>query len=243
MTIPPKQDTIAPILNTNTFRVWFDGTNQIIEKLNPLEFYSITADSGNNAGITVEVNRSTGAAVVGLDLPMHITGDHQFGGTIGFLDSVVFTGVTMDVSGTTLAGNVVRTLNGLTGDVVTSLVGVGLPGDIENGNILVYSPNGSTLVAYDLFTGGTFDANNSFRFGSSGGMQIGTGGIKYGSSNSLKGNVQIFGATGTQVSFYDASFDPTNESESGGHLFFGRIGRDNNDPMGLVYTGGRTEGF
>ena len=149
----------------------------------------------------------------------------------------------MDVSGTTLAGNVVRTLNGQTGDVITSLVGVGLPGNIANGNILVYSPNGSTLVAYDLFTGGTFDANNSFRFGSSGGMQIGTGGIKYGSSNSLKGNVQIFGATGTQVSFHDASFDPTNESESGGHLFFGRIGRDSNDPMGLVYTGGRTEGF
>ena len=80
--------------------------------------------------------------------------------------------------------------------------------------MLVYSPSGSTLVAYSLFTGGTFDSNNPFRFGGSGGMLLGTGGA-YGFVNQQKGNVQIFGVTGAQISLHDASFNPTSEPESG----------------------------
>ena len=243
MTIPPFGDNISNITDANTFRVWFDATNSLIQKINPLEVYGITAGVGEVAGITLDINRATGAAVIGLDLPLHITGPHKFGGGISFENEVRFKGLTVDAHGATFFGNLVRSFNGQTGDITAALTGIGLPGGIQNGDILVYSPNGSTLVAYSLFAGGTFDNNNTFRFGGSGGMLLGTGGVSYGFMNHQKGNVQIFGVTGAQISLHDASFDPTSEPESGAHMFFGRIGRGNNDPMGFVYTGGKTSGF
>ena len=94
MTIPPNGDNIGTITDANTFRVWFDSTNRLITKLNPLEFYSITAGSGEVAGITIDLNRTTGAAVVGLSLPGHITGPHKFGGGITFENEVRFSGST-----------------------------------------------------------------------------------------------------------------------------------------------------
>ena len=57
---------------------------RLIQKLNPLEIYGITAGVGEVAGITIDINRATGAAVIGLDLPLHITGPHKFGGGISF---------------------------------------------------------------------------------------------------------------------------------------------------------------
>lgn len=243
MTIPPFGDNISNITDANTFRVWFDATNSLIQKLNPLEIYGITAGVGEVAGITLDINRATGAAVIGLDLPLHITGPHKFGGGISFENEVRFKGLTVDAHGATFFGNLVRSFNGQTGDITAALTGVGLPGDIENGDILIFSPNGSTLAAYSLFTGGTFENNDAFRFGASGGMLLGTGGSTYGFIEQQKGNVQIFGVTGAQISLHDLSFDPTSEPESGAHMFFGRIGRGNNDPMGFVYTGGKTSGF
>ena len=243
MTIPPFGDNISNVTDANTFRVWFDATNSLIQKLNPLEIYGITAGVGEVAGITLDINRATGAAVIGLDLPLHITGPHKFGGGISFENEVRFKGLTVDAHGATFFGNLVRSFNGQTGDITAALTGVGLPLNIANGDILIYSPNGGTLSAYSLFTGGTFDSNNPFRFGGSGGMLLGTGGASYGFVNQQKGNVQIFGVTGAQISLHDASFDPTSEPESGAHMFFGRIGRGNNDPMGFVYTGGKTSGF
>ena len=243
MTIPPFGDNISNVTDANTFRVWFDATNSLIQKLNPLEIYGITAGVGEVAGITLDINRATGAAVIGLDLPLHITGPHKFGGGISFENEVRFKGLTVDAHGATFFGNLVRSFNGQTGDITAALTGIGLPGNIANGDMLVFAPNGSTLVAYSLFTGGTFDSNNPFRFGGSGGMLLGTGGASYGFVNHQKGNVQIFGVTGAQISLHDASFVPTSEPESGAHMFFGRIGRGNNDPMGFVYTGGKTSGF
>ena len=243
MTIPPFGDNISNITDANTFRVWFDATNSLIQKLNPLEIYGITAGVGEVAGITLDINRTTGAAVIGLDLPLHITGPHKFGGGISFENEVRFKGLTVDAHGATFFGNIVRSFNGQTGDISAALTGIGLPGNIANGDMLVYSPNGSTLVAYSLFTGGTFDNNNTFRFGGSGSMLLGTGGSTYGFVNHQKGNVQIFGVTGAQISLHDVSFDASSEPESGAHMFFGRIGRGNNDPMGFVYTGGKTGAF
>ena len=246
MTIPPNNDNISNVTDTNTFRSWFDATNSIITKLNPLQIYSLAAGSGDIAGITIGVNTATGVATVGLSLPVHITGPHKFGDSITFENEVKFSGLTIDIHGSTFYGNVVRSFNGKTGDISEALTGIGLPSGIENGDILVYSPNGSTLIAYSLFTGGTFDPNEpnaAFRFGGSGGMLLGTGGASYGFANHQKGNVQLFGVTGAQISLHDASFNPTSEPETSGHLFFGRIGRGNNDPMGLVYTGGNTTGF
>ena len=65
MTIPPFGDNISNVTDANTFRVWFDATNSLIQKLNPLEIYGITAGVGEVAGITLDINRSTGAAVIG----------------------------------------------------------------------------------------------------------------------------------------------------------------------------------
>ena len=244
MTIPPNEDNITNVTDTNTFRVWFDATNSLIQKVNPLEIYGVTAGSGEVAGITIDINRATGAAVVGLDLPLNITGDHIFVNAITFANEVRFAGTTVDAHGATFFGNLVRSFNGQTGDITAALTGIGLPGGIENGDILVYSPNGSTLVAYSLFGGGTFENNAFARFGGSGGLILGSTGSGYGSVSQNKGNVQLFGVTGAQISLFDNSFDPnTSEPEAGGHIFFGRIGRDSNDPMGLVYTGGKTSGF
>ena len=172
MTIPPNNDNISNVTDTNTFRSWFDATNSIITKLNPLQIYSLAAGSGDIAGITIGVNTATGVATVGLSLPVHITGPHKFGDSITFENEVKFSGLTIDIHGSTFYGNVVRSFNGKTGDISEALTGIGLPGGIENGDILVYSPNGSTLIAYSLFTGGTFDPNEpnaAFRFGGSGG--------------------------------------------------------------------------
>ena len=58
MTIPPFGDNISNVTDANTFRVWFDATNSLIQKLNPL-IYGITAGVGEVAGITIDINRTT----------------------------------------------------------------------------------------------------------------------------------------------------------------------------------------
>ena len=257
MTIPPNGDNIGTITDANTFRVWFDSTNRLITKLNPLEFYSITAGSGEVAGITIDLNRTTGAAVVGLSLPGHITGPHKFGGGITFENEVRFSGSTVDFGGATLFGQVVRTVNGLTGDLTLTVTGIGVPAGMGKGDMLIY--NGSTMVAYDLFTGGSDadggfsadgDINKFFRFGGSGGMQLGTadaGPLGVISANRQSGNIELFGATGAMVSYHDSSYNAYGGgalNEEGSFYYFGRINGRSSDNMGVVITGGgSTTGF
>lgn len=257
MTIPPNGDNIGTITDANTFRVWFDSTNRLITKLNPLEFYSITAGSGEVAGITIDLNRTTGAAVVGLSLPGHITGPHKFGGGITFENEVRFSGSTVDFGGATLFGQVVRTVNGLTGDLTLTVTGIGVPAGMGKGDMLIY--NGSTMVAYDLFTGGSDadggfsadgDINKFFRFGGSGGMQLGTadaGPLGVISANRQSGNIELFGATGAMVSYHDSSYNAYGGgalNEEGSFYYFGRINGRSTDNMGVVITGGgSTTGF
>ena len=249
MTIPPNGDNIGTITDANTFRVWFDSTNRLITKLNPLEFYSITAGSGEVAGITIDLNRTTGAAIVGLDLPVHITGPHKFGGGITFENEVRVSGSTVDFGGATLFGQIVRSVNGLTGDLQLDIVGLGLPSDIAHGDILVYSPNGSTMEPYRLFTGQTFDQNGFFRFGGSGGLELGTGDagpLGAVNNNRQAGNIELLGTTGAMVAYHDVSYNygAGAPNEEGSFYYFGRINGRSNDNMGVVITGGgSTTGF
>ncbi len=141
---PTPGNTLASLLTSDTFRTWFDRSNQIIGLVNPIEVYGITNDV-ILPGITFSID-SDGIANLGLSLPGYITGDFIFGGGITFEgDIITFTGNTVDFGGATLAGRVVRTVNGMTGDVVISGAGLNLPAGITTGDILVYDAAGETL--------------------------------------------------------------------------------------------------
>ena len=123
MATPPSPgNTLDVLLTGDTFRTWFDRTNQIIGFVNPIEVYGLTNDV-LLPGITFSVD-SDGIANLGLSLPGYITGDFVFGGGITFEgDLITFAGNTVDFGGATLTGNVVRTVNGQTGDVTISGAG------------------------------------------------------------------------------------------------------------------------
>ena len=107
---------------SDNFRAWFDKTNEIVETLNPVAVYGITPGTG----ITIAIN-TNGIATVGLSLEDATTGDTDFTGSLTFSNEVRFTGLTLDVSGATLFGNVVRSINGLTGAVTIGLTGINDP--------------------------------------------------------------------------------------------------------------------
>ena len=47
-------NNLNKIFLSDTFRAWFDKTNQIVNTLNPLEVYGVTAGEGEVAGITMD---------------------------------------------------------------------------------------------------------------------------------------------------------------------------------------------
>ena len=99
----PTPNTLASLLTSDTFRTWFDRSNQIIGLVNPIEVYGITNDV-LLPGITFSID-SDGIANLGLSLPGYITGDFIFGGGITFEgDIITFTGNTVDFGGAALAG-------------------------------------------------------------------------------------------------------------------------------------------
>ena len=104
---------------SDNFRAWFDKTNEIVGALNPVAVYGVTPGTG----ITVAID-SNGIATVGLSLEDATTGDTEFTGTITFGNEVQFEGKTVDFTGVTAYGNIVRTINGSTGDVTLSFTGV-----------------------------------------------------------------------------------------------------------------------
>ena len=44
-TTPPVDDQIPSLYLSDTFYTWFNNTNDLINKVNPIELYSITADT------------------------------------------------------------------------------------------------------------------------------------------------------------------------------------------------------
>ena len=232
---------------SDNFRSWFDKTNEIVETLNPVEVYGVTPGSG----ITVAIDAS-GIATVGLSLPASVPGNAGFTGSITFSNEVRFTGKTVDVSGSTVYGNVVRTVNGSTGDVTIALTGAN-DSTSTTGDILIKT--GGTLAAYTMFQGFTLDGNRSFRFSGSGGMLIGgSGGITGMNHIGTKfrlGSLAIAGGlsgagdagvTAAFLQFLNLGYTGSDNAERGMQVYYGRINNGNTDALGLVVKGGGTNG-
>jgi hypothetical protein len=230
---------------SDNFRAWFDKTNEIVGAVNPVSVYGVTP----GIGITVAIN-ANGIATVGLSLEDATTGDTNFTGSLTFSNEVRFTGLTMDVSGATLFGNVVRSINGLTGAVTIGLTGINDP-TTATGDILIKS--GGTFGAYSAFNGQTFLQNMPFRFAASGGMLLGgnTGGSAgvHDFKNGPLGTLQIatdggtLGSTLAFVHLLNSGYTGSDIAEHGTQLFFGRIGGAGTDGAGLVVRGGGTNAF
>ena len=147
--------TLDTLLTSDTFKVWFNRTNDLVNAINPLEIYGITVGSNTSAGagLSLDYVSNTGIAKLSFRLPKFVrgTGNGTTSGTSTFLGGVTFSGSltkfpggTVDFTGSTLYGNVVRTVNGSTGDVTVSAV-VQLPTIGQKGDIVVFNTTGSTF--------------------------------------------------------------------------------------------------
>ena len=201
-------ENLERIYLSDTFRAWFDKTNQIITTINPIEIYGVTADSGEVAGITIDID-SNGIAYIGLSLPTALTGSFRFTSGVTFENEVRVSGLTLDLApsggqGATLYGRVVRSINGATGDIV--LTTVTIPGSPVDGDILYYETSGSTFNTYNLFSGGTA-TDDTFNIGSTGGVFVGVTQTGASAANFIEyGNIQLVGrgTTGAGIYLVDA---------------------------------------
>jgi len=230
---------------SDNFRAWFDKTNEIVETLNPVAVYGITPGTG----ITIAIN-TNGIATVGLSLEDATTGDTDFTGSLTFSNEVRFTGLTLDVSGATLFGNVVRSVNGLTGAVTIGLTGINDP-TTATGDIIIKAAS-ATFEAYSLFNGtnaGSSFSNMPFRFAASGGMLLGgqTGGSAgvHMFKNGPLGSLQIandggttLGSTISYLHLKNLGYTGSDVAEYGSQIFFGRVGGGVTNSVGLVFRGG-----
>ncbi len=203
-------DNLNKIFLSDTFRAWFDKTNQIVNTMNPLEIYGVTAGRGEVAGLTMDFG-ANGIVTIGLELPNALTGDFSFNSGVTFANFVSVTGLTVDFSangghGATLTGRVVRTINGATGDVALDFVAI--PGNSADGDILYYenTPVGATFRTYNLFSDGTAD-NGMLHIGGSGGVFFGiTAGGESSANEFVKlGNIQLVGSTASGIYMVDNS--------------------------------------
>ncbi len=140
-------DPVSSLYLSDTFYTWFNVSNDLINKVNPIELYTITADtrdylSINQAdGITLE-NLGFGNWRIGYSLPANITGGHTFHQDINF--------------GAGVSGHVVNTVNGLTGDRIAIQTISGKTGTFSGGtgNIpgAIFEINGVTGTTYGVLT-------------------------------------------------------------------------------------------
>lgn len=199
-------ENLNKIFLSDTFRAWFDKTNQIISTMNPLEIYGVTSDQGELAGITFEIDNN-GIVKFGLKFPNAVTGDLVFNGGVTFNNYVSFAGKTFDLDpnktgiGATAEGRIVRTINGQTGDI--TLTHVNVPGNVLDGDILFYEVTGTTFHGYNLFSDGTAE-NGLIHVGGSGGLFLGVtaGGESAANSFIKQGNIQLVGVGGTGSGIY-----------------------------------------
>ena len=216
--------TLDTLTTSDTFRSWFDRTNQVIDAVNPLAIYGITTGpSGSDYdGITIAYNTETGNHAIGFSTPAIINGNTTFTGSITFSGpNILFSGGTVDFTGSTLYGNVVRTVNGETGDVTIAAGSAQLPSGAA-GNILVFNATSSTYEAQEFFTGITKDA---IYVTDSGAIIVGA---------TTDGNEGIFDSTGqlqlvaitsgnsAGIFFQDASYSGTNLRDQGLYFEYGK---------------------
>lgn len=221
---------------SDTFRVWFDKTNQLVYTINPLEIYGVTSMDGENAGITISIG-SDGIASVGISFPTAITGDHVFPNGITFENRISLSGLTFDLTpngghGATIYGRIVRSVNGQTGDITLNTVSI--PGSPKDGDILYYETTGTTFHTYNLFSDGTAD-NETFHIGSFGGLFTGvTSGGSSAGSFIVGGNIQLSGKTGSGIYLSDISRTLNIAKTSGADIRYHLDGGSN-----LLTIGGR----
>ena len=85
MTSPPFYDPISNLSLSDTFYTWYRRTNDIVQKLNPLEIYSIAASTNPGMdGLEINVAPDSGIATIGYALPYDVVGDHDFEGGLTF---------------------------------------------------------------------------------------------------------------------------------------------------------------
>lgn len=227
-------DNLNGIYLSDTFRAWFDKTNQIINTLNPLEIYGITNDQGEYAGITFTVG-SDGIVTVGLDLPNSLTGDFTFVNGVTFAGFVNVSGSTVDFGGATLYGKVVRSINGQTGDVVFNTLTT--PGGSVTGDILVYN-RGGTYDGYRLFTDDYPLASgiDPLHVGEDGGVFFGvTSGGASAAAWLSKGEIQLVGSTSSAIYLTDNSLSTLTNSKFAG----AEIRYEQEDGSNIFTIGGR----
>ena len=138
--VPPDKDNLSSLFLSDTFYTWFNKTNDLITKVNPIEVYSITASADPVAdGITLS-DDGNGNFTIGYVLGATIPGDHEFLGDIAFAAGI--------------SGNLVNTYNGLTGAVVgvSTISGTGPIGDSGNVPGVVLQINGVTATTGGAMT-------------------------------------------------------------------------------------------
>ena len=227
-------DNLNGIYLSDTFRAWYDKTNQIINTLNPLEIYGITNDQGEYAGITFTVG-SDGIVTIGLDLPNSLTGDFTFVNGVTFAGFVNVSGSTVDFGGATLYGRVVRSINGQTGDVVFNTVTT--PGGFVTGDILVYN-RGGTYEGYQLFTDDfpLVAGLDPLHIGEDGGVFFGvTSGGASAAAWLSKGEIQLVGSTSSAVYLTNNSLSALTSSSIAG----AEIRYEQDDGSNIFTIGGR----
>jgi hypothetical protein len=107
-TNPPSVEQVSNLVLSDTFYTWFNVSNDIVNKINPIEVYSISADARDYTtvgadGITID-DLGQGNYRIGYIMPSNITGGHTFHQDINFAGGV--------------SGPIVNTLNGVTGETV-----------------------------------------------------------------------------------------------------------------------------
>jgi hypothetical protein len=183
---PPVDDNVASLFLSDTFYTWFNVSNDMVNKINPIEVYSITADtadylSGSQKDGILITDNGNGNYNIGLQLPANITGGITWHG-----DHVFNAGI---------SGNVVNNVNGRTGavDAVQTVSGYTAEFSGFTGNIpgAVFSINGVTATATGSMTLDVADIAGIATTGGIGTILAATGG----GTGSYSKRVELFTTT------------------------------------------------
>lgn len=168
---PPVDDNVASLFLSDTFYTWFNVSNDMVNKINPIEVYSITADTANylsgsqKDGILITDN-GNGNYNIGLQLPANITGGITWHG-----DHVFNAGI---------SGHIVNNVNGRTGavDAIQTISGRTAEFSGFTGNVpsAVFSINGVTATATGGMTLQSSDISGIATTGGIGTILAATGG-------------------------------------------------------------------
>lgn len=192
-TNPPSNDLVSNLVLSDTFYTWFNVSNDIINKLNPIEVYSISADARDYTtagadGVTID-DLGNGNYRIGYIMPSNITGGHTFHQDINFAKGV--------------SGEIVNTLNGTTGEAVAVTQVSGKPitttvAGVANIEAVVLEINGiSAATAGGL----TLDLEGLGVTGEQGSILSVTGGP--GGTGAYSHNVKFFTPVGNANPLFD----------------------------------------